>query len=143
MDEAAPDRRPTKLVVAGALFFVVAVFLGRLLVEGGRAWLAFAAILPVVMLVLTARVGWRIALAGTLVFVAVVLGLRWILTVAPTGWVALALLPVVAFTAFLVGRVLGQLRRDRQARRAGPVEGGDGPPPGKGPAGPADGPPQA
>ena len=44
------------------------------------------------------------------------LALRWFLKQSEHGWIVLLLLPVVAFTAVLVGRVLGQMRRDRLAR---------------------------
>ena len=117
MDEAPAGRRPTRLVGGAIGLFVVAVFLARLLIDGGAAWVAFGLCVPVLLFVLTAAAGFRFAVAATALFVLVVLGLRWFLERSPTGWVALLLLPVLAFTALLVGRVLAQMRRDRQAGR--------------------------
>jgi ABC-type uncharacterized transport system permease subunit len=96
--------------------FVAAVFLARLLLAGGAAWVAFALCLPVVLFVLTARAGFRAALAVTAGFTLLVLGLKWVLRRSPTGWVVLLLLPVLLLTAVLAGRVLAQLRRDRRDR---------------------------
>ncbi|MFA5943919.1 MAG: hypothetical protein WC876_05585 [Candidatus Thermoplasmatota archaeon] len=118
MDDAAGGRRPTKAVVGAILLFVLAVFLARLLVAGGAAWALFAVCVPILVFVLSAAVGFRFALAATAVFAFVVLALRWFLKQSPTGWIPLLLLPVVAFTALLVGRVLAQMRRDRAARQA-------------------------
>jgi ABC-type uncharacterized transport system permease subunit len=70
-------------------------------------------------------------LLATLLFAVAVLALRWFLERAPGGWVVLVLLPVVAFTGLLVGRVLAQMRRDR-LRVDGldvPADDGDAPPP--------------
>lgn len=118
MDEAPDGRRPTRLVLAGAGLFLLAVFLARLLIAGGAAWVAFAACLPILLFVLTARAGFRFALLSTAIFALAVLALRWFLERAPGGWVVLVLLPVVAFTGLLVGRVLAQMRRDRLQRDA-------------------------
>jgi hypothetical protein len=117
MAEETGGRRPTRSVLTAILLFVVAVFLARLLVAGGVAWIVFAACVPILLFVLTARLGFRPAIVGTLLFVLLVLGLKWFLQRSPTGWVALLLLPVLLLTAVLVGRVLGQLRRDRRAKR--------------------------
>jgi hypothetical protein len=116
MDEDGEGRRPTKAVIGAILLFLLAVFLARLLIEGGAAWVAFAACVPLLLFVVSAAVSFRFAVVVTVVFVVVVLGLRWFLTEAPTGWIPLLLLPVVAFTAMLAGRVLAQMRRDRRAR---------------------------
>lgn len=113
MDGELAARRPTRLALGALLLFVVAVFLARLLIAGGAAWVAFAACVPIVLFVLTARAGFRVALVVTAAFTLLVLGLRWFLQQSPTGWIVLLLLPVVAFTAVLVGRVLAQMRRDR------------------------------
>jgi hypothetical protein len=116
MDDVAGGRRPTKAVVGVILLFLLAVFLARLLLEGGAAWVAFAACVPILLFVLSAAVSFRFAVVSTLVFIAVVLGLRLFLQESPTGWIPLLLLPVVAFTAMLAGRVLAQMKRDRMAR---------------------------
>ena len=118
MDEEAGGRRPTKAVVGAILLFVLAVFLARLLVAGGAAWILFAVCVPILIFVLSAAVGFRFAVGATTVFALVVLSLRWFLKQSPTGWIPLLLLPVVAFTALLVGRVLAQMKRDRAARQA-------------------------
>lgn len=110
MEQATPGRRPTKLVLAGVGLFVLAVFLGRLLVAGGAGWLLFALALPVALVLLSRFTGWVGALALTLFFALAVLAARWFVQVNPTGWAALLLLPVVAFTGVIVGRVLGKLR---------------------------------
>lgn len=115
MDEEAAGRRPTKAVLGAILLFVLAVFLARLLIAGGAAWVAFAACVPILLFVLSAAVGFRFALAVTAAFTLAVLALRWFLEQAPTGWIPLLLLPVVAFTAMLAGRVLAQMRRDHWA----------------------------
>ena len=117
MDEAPRARRPTRLALAGVLLFVVAVFLARLLIEGGAAWVLFGALILVVLFAVTARAGFGVALAVTAGFTLLVLGLRWVLEWSPTGWIVLLLLPVLVFTAVLVGRVLAQMRRDRRAAR--------------------------
>lgn len=117
MAETAGGRRPTRVVLGAAALFLVAVFLARLLIAGGVAWLAFGLVVPVLLFALTAAAGFRFALVSTLVFVLAVLALRWFLGWSPSGWVALLLLPVLVFTAVLVGRVLAQLKRDRDARR--------------------------
>lgn len=116
MDEAEGSRRPTKAVIGAIILFLLAVFLARLLIEGGVAWVAFAVCLPILVFVLSAAVSFRFALVVALVFTLAVLGLRWFLEQAPTGWIPLLLLPVVAFTAMLAGRVLAQMKRDRAAR---------------------------
>ena len=122
MDGEPGARRPTRLALAGVLLFVVAVFLARLLIEGGAAWLLFGVLIAVVLFAITARAGFRVALAVTAGFTLLVLGLRWVLERSPTGWVILLLLPVLLFTAVLAGRVLGQMRRDRLARREDEAE---------------------
>jgi hypothetical protein len=116
MDGESAGRRPTKAILGAILLFVLAVFLARLLIAGGVAWVAFAACVPILLFVLSAAVSFRFALVATLAFTLAVLALRWFLERAPTGWIPLLLLPVVAFTAMLAGRVLAQMRRDRQAR---------------------------
>lgn len=110
MEQAVPGRRPTKLVLAGVGLFVLAVFLGRLLVTGGVGWLLFAVALPVTLVLLSRFAGWLGAFALTLFFAFAVVATRWFVQVNPTGWAALLLLPVVAFTGIIVGRVLGKLR---------------------------------
>lgn len=110
MDETPAGRRPTKLVLAGVAAFVVAVVLGRLLVAGGAAWVLFALALPVVLVVLGRLVG-AAGLVLTALFTCAVLATRWFVRDSSAGWVAILLLPVVALTALVVGRVLGQLRR--------------------------------
>ena len=128
MDEEAAGRRPTKAVVGAILLFLLAVFLARLLIEGGAAWVAFAACVPLLLFVLSAAVSFRFAVVVTVAFVAFVLGLRLFLEGSPTGWIPLLLLPVVAFTAMLAGRVLAQMKRDRVAR-ARRESGSEGPEP--------------
>lgn len=124
MDAQADGRRPTKLVLVGVLVFVVAVVLGRLLVAGGAAWVLFGLALPLLLVVLGRALGLRAALVLAGVFTAAVLGTRWFMQHNPAGWIALLLLPVVALTALVVGKVLGQMRRDRAQ---GPPEAdGDG-----------------
>lgn len=127
MDEEETSRRPTKAVIGAILLFLLAVFLARLLIEGGAAWAAFAVCLPILVFVLTAAVSFRFALAVAAVFTVVVLALRWFLQQSPSGWIPLLLLPVVAFTAMLAGRVLAQMRRDRQARAQREAGAGDEP----------------
>jgi hypothetical protein len=104
-------------VLGAVALFVVAVFLARLLLAGGAAWVAFAVCVPVVLFVITARAGFRVALVVAGLFTLLVLGLRWFLQRSPTGWIALLLLPVLVLTAVVAGRVLAQMRRDRKARK--------------------------
>lgn len=111
MAEEDGSRRPTKLVLAGVGLFILAVVLGRLLVAGGAAWSLLALALPVVLIALGATVGWMAAVVLTAGFTFAVLATRWLVLDNPGGWVALLLLPVVALTALIVGRVLGKLRR--------------------------------
>ena len=111
MDGDAQARRPTRVVLAAVGLFVLAVVLGRLLVAGGGAWLLLALALPVVLVALGAAVGFRAAASLTLAFAVAVLAARWFLQNNPAGWIALMLLPVVALTAYLVGKVLAQMRR--------------------------------
>ncbi|MEK6976398.1 MAG: hypothetical protein AABY18_08665 [Candidatus Thermoplasmatota archaeon] len=111
MADEAGGRRPTKLVLAGVGLFVLAVVLGRLLMTGGAAWVLLGLALPVVLIALGAAFGLRAALVLTVGFTVAVLVTRWFVRDNPGGWVALLLLPVVALTALIVGRVLGQLRR--------------------------------
>lgn len=125
MDEGSSGRRPTRVVLVGAMLFLVAVFLGRLLVAGGAAWVAFGLVVPVLLFALTAASSFRFALLVTGAFVLAVLALKWFLERSPSGWVALLLLPVVVFTGVLVGRVLAQMRRDRDAQRQ-PEPAGEG-----------------
>jgi hypothetical protein len=114
MAEPSGGRRPTRVVLLAVALFALAVFLARLLLAGGSAWAAFLVVVPILLFALTAAVGFRVALAGTLVFSLAVLALREFLQRVPSGWVALVLLPVVAFTAVLVGRVLAVLRHQRR-----------------------------
>lgn len=122
MDEEPGGRRPTRLVLGAAVLFLVAVFLARLLIAGGLGWLAFGLVLPVLLFALTAAAGFRFALVATVLFVLVVLGLRWFLETWRTGWVLLLLVPVLVVSAVLVGRVLGQMKVDREAHK---VQGND------------------
>lgn len=110
--EPTPDgRRPTKVVLAGVALFLLAVVLGRLLVAGGGAWIVFVAALPVALVVVSRFAGWGGAVFVTLLFALAVLAVRWFVQVNPAGWAALLLLPVVAFTGLVVGRVLAKLRQ--------------------------------
>jgi hypothetical protein len=111
MAEQPDSRRPTKLVLAAVGLFLLAVVLGRLLVAGGAAWSLLALALPVVLIALGATVGWTAAVVLTAGFTFAVLATRWLVLDNPGGWVALLLLPVVALTALIVGRVLAQMRR--------------------------------
>lgn len=122
MAEEPDGRRPTKLVLAAVGLFVLAVVLGRLLVAGGAAWTLLVFVLPVVLIALGATLGWKAAFVLTAGFTFAVLATRWLVLDNPGGWVALLLLPVVALTGLIVGRVLGQLRR-----RPEPVEADDAP----------------
>ena len=117
MDVEQAGRRPTRLVAGAVGLFLVAVLLGRLLLAGGAAWVAFALVLPVLLFVLSAASSFRFALVATALFVAAVLAIRWFLGRSPLGWIPLLLLPVLLFTAMLVGRVLAQMRRDRLDRQ--------------------------
>jgi uncharacterized membrane protein len=126
MDGEPGARRPTRFALAGVALFVVAVVLARMLLAGGAGWVAFAVCVPVVLFVVTARAGFRLALAVTALFTLLVLGLRWFLQGSPTGWVALLLLPVLLVSAVLAGRVLAQMRRDRKARKGEAADGRDG-----------------
>lgn len=125
MDGTGDGRRPTKLVLGGVGLFLVAVVLGRLLLAGGAAWVAFALTLPILVFVLSAAVSLRFGLLVAALFSLLVLGIRFFLERNPLGWIALALLPIVVFTAVLVGRVLGQLRRDRNKAPPGSDEHAD------------------
>lgn len=125
MDPGSGGRRPTRLIAGAIVLFLVAVFLARLLIAGGAGWVAFGLCVPVLLFVLSAAVSFRFAVVATALFVLAVLALRWFLERSPTGWIALLLLPVLAFTAMLVGRVLAQLKRDRDARK---LAAGDGQP---------------
>lgn len=111
MDHDGDGRRPTKLVLAAVGLFVLAVVLGRLLVAGGAAWALLAFALPVLLLALGKAIGFRAALLVTAGFTGLVLALRWLLRENPAGWIAILLIPVVALTAMVVGRVLAQMRR--------------------------------
>ncbi len=111
MDGDAAGRRPTKLVLAALVLFLLAVVLGRLLVAGGAAWALLGLAVPVVLAALGAAVGLRASFVLTTSFVAAVLAARWVLRHNTAGWVSLMLLPVLALTALLVGKVLMQMRR--------------------------------
>lgn len=116
MEERASARRPTTMVLATAGLFLLAVLLGRLLLAGGAAWAALVVAVPLLVFALSAAVSFRFGLVGAVLFVLVVLGVRFVLERNPLGWIGLALLPVVALSALLVGNVLGQLRRQRLDR---------------------------
>lgn len=111
MEDAVNRRRPTTLVLSAVGLFLLAVFLGRVLVAGGAVWVLLALALPLVLLATSAAFGIRAGLLFTLTFSTGVLGIRWLLRENPTGWIGLLLIPVVALTAFVVGRVLAQMRR--------------------------------
>ena len=111
MDPDAQARRPTKLVLAAVGLFVLGVVVGRLVVAGGAAWAVLLLALPVVLVVVGASLGFRAGLVLTALFLAVVFAARWFLQSNPAGWVSLMLLPVVALTGFVVGKVLASLRR--------------------------------
>jgi hypothetical protein len=129
MDEAPAGRRPTRLVLGAAALFAVAVFLARLILAGGAGWVAFALVVPVLLVALTAAVSFRFAAVAVALFAALVVALRWFLERSQSqGWIALLLLPVLAFTGVLVGRVLATMRRDRRARREAAADGGEAPP---------------
>lgn len=111
MDPDAQARRPTKLVLAAVGLFVLAVVLGRLLVAGGAAWALLLLAVPIVLVAMGAALGFRAGLVLTAVFIVAVLAARWVLRHNPAGWVSLMLLPVVALTALVVGKVVAQMRR--------------------------------
>lgn len=111
MDPDAQARRPTKLVLAAVGLFVLAVVLGRLLVAGGAAWALLLLAVPIVLVAMGAALGFRAGLVLTAVFIVTVLAARWVLRHNPAGWVSLMLLPVVALTALVVGKVVAQMRR--------------------------------
>lgn len=116
MQSEAPGRRPTKLVLVALGLFVLSVFLGRLLVTGGGAWIVFALALPVALLLLSRLAGWGGSFLLTGAFALAVLAARWFVQANPAGWAALLLLPVVALTGLIVGRVLAKLREPRAAQ---------------------------
>lgn len=121
MDPDAQARRPTKLVLAAVGLFVLGVVVGRLVVAGGAAWAVLLLALPVVLVVVGASLGFRAGVVLTALFLAVVFAARWFLQSNPGGWVSLMLLPVVALTGYVVGKVLASLRR-RPAAPAPPDE---------------------
>lgn len=115
--EGSPNaRRPTTAIIAAAGLFLLAVLLGRLLIAGGGAWVALLIVVPILVFALSAAVSLRFGLVVAASFIIVVLGVRWLLQQNPLGWIGLALLPIVALTAALVGRVLAQMRRDHRER---------------------------
>ena len=114
MGNDGDGRRPTKLVLGAVGLFLLAVLLGRLLVAGGAAWALLAFALPVLLIALGKAIGFRAALVVTLVFTGLVLALRWLLRENPAGWIAILLIPIVALTALVVGKVLAQMRRPQQ-----------------------------
>lgn len=99
------------VATAFALAFL-ALVMARLLVQGGWAWVLFAVLLPVILLALVAILGWVLALLGTAFFASCVLAFRAVVT-SELGWVAVAMVPVAAFSAMLGVRVVRRLRAPR------------------------------
>lgn len=113
--------RPGWAVAAGAGLFLLAVLMGRLLVAGGAGWAVFAFAAPALLVALAVRIRFLPALAVVAGFCLLALAFRWLL-LGGVGWPALLLLPVVAVPAFVAGKVLAALRRDRKAKAALPAE---------------------
>lgn len=131
--QAVEQRRIPRPAILAILLFVVAVLLGRLLLEGGWAWMVFAVVVPLLVLAGASRVGWRVASALATFFTAIVLLARWIQLRFGIGWIVMLLLLVVGFTAMLAGRVVAQMHHDRKAaktlaRAHGSEPAGDGRP---------------
>jgi hypothetical protein len=112
----AEATRPGWLVAVAAGLFLLAILLARLLLLGGVGWAIFAFAAPVLLVALAVRIRFLPALLVVLAFSAASLLFRWLLR-GGIGWPLLLLLPVVAVTAAIAGRVLASMRQDRQDRR--------------------------
>ena len=120
----APTRAP-RLLGAGVVVFLGAILVARLLLRADRteeqvATLAVAA--PLLFLLLWGVVGARAGAVLAALFLVAVVALRAFLVAAPIGWPALLLVPVVAFTLYLAGRTVRDLRKGREEPDA-PIDG--------------------
>lgn len=105
------------LVAIGALVFLAAVLMARLLLARGDLWKLFLLALPVVLVLLSLALGIPRALLLLGAFVAAVLGIRLVLEMEGAGWVILLLFPIVLLALMLGARVVRQLWRSRKSQR--------------------------
>jgi len=108
----AEASRPGGIVAVAAGLFLLAILLGRLLVAGGAGWAVFAIVSPVLLIALATKIRFLPALLAVAAFAGAALLFRWLM-LGGIGWPVLLLLPVVAATAAIAGRVLAAMRQDR------------------------------
>jgi hypothetical protein len=107
--------RPVRLVLLLLAAFVAAVACARMLLAGGAGWVAFALLLPVLLLVLGRWLGVARAFVLVAFFAAATLGLRAVLSTPRIGWSLLLLVPVLGFSTLVATRVVLMLRAGRHA----------------------------
>jgi hypothetical protein len=90
--------------------FVGAVVVARMLLAGGAGWVAFALLLPVLLVVLGRVLGLGRAALLVGLFAAATLAVRALLTAPRLGWSLLVLVPVLGLSAFVASRVVVALR---------------------------------
>lgn len=109
--------RPVGFFVQVLATFVLAIIVGRLVLERENGWTYFALILPVLFIVLAVLGGWLRALVMCALFAAVAVTLRLVLTTPRLGWAVVLLALLFAASAGMVVRVAIRLLQDRRDKR--------------------------
>lgn len=108
---------PGRFVAAAVVVFLVAILVARLMLWGPAGVQVFLVLLPVILLALTALLGFARAALLVVLFAAASWLLRWLLTGPNGAWVVLVVLPAVACALLVAWKTL-------RPRRAASVEDG-------------------
>jgi hypothetical protein len=127
--QPVPGSVDGRFVARALLLFVLAVVVGRLLLEPTGVGTAVAILLlPMVALIVVASWGWRVAVVAVPLFVAVALTMRLIFVFAlGQGWLVVVLLPVGLGAGAIAWQVFSRTdwRGEHRAQAERKGEGGE------------------
>lgn len=100
----------TRVLLPAVLLFVAAVVVARLLLTGGWGWVVFGLSAPILLAVLSARIGFLPALLVVVLYAAAILLVRLLLLQSALAVAVLLLVPVLALAGRLAWNVVRALR---------------------------------
>lgn len=106
-----PGGRPVRPVLVGVVLFVLAVFVARLVLAGGTAWIVLAVVLPILTVALATRIRLLPAVAVAALFAGAVVAFRWFLQESDLALVGLLVLPAVVMAVVVAAKVVAALRQ--------------------------------
>lgn len=117
--------RPVRPVLAAVVLFVLAVFLARLMLAGGTAWIVLAVAFPIVTFALATRIRLVPALVVAALFAGAVVAFRFFLLENDKALFILLVLPAVVMGLVVAVKVFRSLRSRTAPEDPAPNMGGE------------------